>query len=504
MSQLKKLAGETAIYGVSSILGRMLNYLLIIVHTRYFTDPAEYGIITELYGYVAFLNIIYLYGLETAYFRFATASKEKEPEVFNNAVSSILISSFIFSGILIAFSSQIVDLLGYPGQNHYVIWFALILAIDAIVAIPFAKLRLQKKPVKFAIAKLTNIFLYIGLNLFFLVFSSKVYQGKLFPGLRAFVMSYYRPEWGVDYVFLSNLIANTVLIFLLWSILSKIRFRINWATLKPMLVYSYPLLFMGLAGVTNEMFSRPMIKHLLPDDFYPQYSSQQAMGIFGACFKLSIFMNLTIQAFRYSAEPFFFSQAKEKNSPEMFSRVMHWFIIVCSFILFAISINVELIGSLFLQGDDYTFGLQIVPILLLGYLFLGVYYNLSIWFKLTDKTYYGTWISIGGAIITVLFNIILIPRMGITGAALVTLICYFSMTVVCYLIGQRFYPVPYRVKSGLGYIAGTSILTYLILQIQIESLFLASSFHFLLILIYILVIFLLEKKNIKNNFARIK
>jgi O-antigen/teichoic acid export membrane protein len=503
MSQLKKLAGETAIYGVSSILGRMLNYLLVPIYTAYFAS-GQYGIVTELYAYVAFFNVLYTYGLETTYFRYASQSKEKEPEIFNNAVSAIFFTSIIFSSLLIVFSSNIVEALGYPGQSHYVTWFAIILAIDAIVAIPFAKLRLDKKPVKFAIAKLSNIFINIFLNLFFIVFSTEVYEGNFLADLRPLVASYYRPEWGVDYIFLANLVASAAMVFILWKELSIVRFKLNKETLKPMLKYSYPLLFMGIAGVTNEMFSRPMIKHLLPDDFYPQFNSQQAMGIFGACYKLSIFMNLTIQAFRYSAEPFFFSQSKEKNSPETFSTIMHWFIIICSLIFFAVSINLEWIGGIFLRRPEYLFGLPIVPILLLAYLFLGVYYNLTIWFKLTDRTYFGTWLSFGGAILTIILSIILIPTMGLIGAALVTLISYVLMTIACYFIGQKHYPIPYKVRQGVLYIILTALATFLVRQLNFDNQIIATSFHFLLIIAYILIVFLLEKKNIKNNFARVK
>ncbi|CAN5295036.1 oligosaccharide flippase family protein [soil metagenome] len=497
MSNIKKLAGETAVYGLSSIVGRLLNYLLVPIYTRVFV-PEEYGIVTELYAYAAFFNVIYTYGMETAYFRFASRSTEEEIKIFNVSTTSLLISSIFFSFLLIVFSTPIVNALNYQGREYYIIWLALILAIDAIMAVPFAKLRLEKKALQFATAKLVNIGLNLGLNLFFIVFSRNIYEGNILQELKPYILWVYNPAFGVEYVFISNLIANAMLFFLLWKVIKRIRLEFDWNFLKPMLIYAYPLLFMGLAGTTNEMLSRAMLKYLLPEGFYGDQSNLAALGVFGACYKLSVFMTLAIQAFRYASEPFFFSKAQDKQSPQLFSKVMHWFVIVCCFIFLGVSINIDIIGLL-LGMPEYREGLYVVPILLLANLFLGIYFNLSIWFKLTDNTHYGTWISFGGAAITIIFNIILIPVLGYLGSALVTLLCYFSMSVASYILGNKFYPIPYGLKTSLAYITGTAIIVYLVLSVKIDSQFIATSFHFFVLALYVILVVMLEKIYLKFN-----
>ena len=495
MSQLKKLAGDTAVYGLSSIIGRMLNYLLVPLYTSVFAT-GTYGVITELYGYVAFFNIVYTYGLETAFFRFATRHGFSEDKVYYNAQSLIILSSLLFSGILYFLSPQIASLLDYPDKAHLIRWLGLILGIDAIVAIPYAKLRLEKKAWTFAFTKIFNISLNIFLNIFFIIICANIYRGEFLPELKSWISWFYNPDWGVDYVILSNLIANATLIPIFWRLNRSFTFSLDKQLLRAMLVYAYPLLFMGLAGVTNEMLSRVLLKYWLPEGFYPGKTSLQALGIFGACYKLAIFMNLTIQAFRYAAEPFFFSSSDNKNSPELFAKVMHWFVIVCSFILIAVSINLDIIGLIFIRGAEYREGLHIVPILLLAYLFLGVYFNLSIWFKLSDQTHYATRITVVGAILTIGLNLILIPVLGYTGSALATFGCYFSMAVICYFIGQRYYYIPYKTFKDLSYICGTALLTYAVMQVKLDNQILATSFHLMIVLVYMGIVVFLERKEL--------
>ncbi len=496
MSRLKKLAGETALYGISSIVGRVISYLLVPLYTRVF-EPGEYGIVTELYSYVAFFIVVYTFGMETAFFRFASNNKEEEKDIYNNSFTFIFLVSIILSLVLAAFATPLVESMNYPGQENYIYWFAAILAIDAIMAIPFARLRLQNKALAFATAKLINIGINIGLNLFFLVFCKQVHEGNIFPSLRPFIDSIYDPAMGVGYVFLANLIASASLVLILWKPLSQTRFSLDLEKLKPMLRYAYPLMIMGLAGATNEMLAKPMLKYYLPEGFYPGLTNQEVIGIFGACYKLSVFMTLGIQAFRFASEPFFFSSAKDKDSPEMFGRVMHYFVIAGCFALFAISINLDIISLVFLQSKEYWRALHIVPILLLANLFLGIYFNLSLWYKLTDRTYFGSWISIFGAFITITFNILLIPVMGFEGSVLVTLFCYFSMSAISYYYGQKHYPIPYQTIRNLLYIAGTVVLTYAVMAIEIKDQLWATSFHVLMVVGFIMLIFLVERKNIK-------
>jgi O-antigen/teichoic acid export membrane protein len=253
----------------------------------------------------------------------------------------------------------------------------------------------------------------------------------------------------------------------------------------------------GLAGMTNEMFSRVTLEEWLPPGFYGAKSSEYALGVFGACYKLAVLMNLAVTAFRYAAEPFFFSNAADKNSPELFARVNHYFVIVCCVLLVGVGLNLD-IFKYFLRNESYWEGLHIVPILLLAYLLLGVYYNFSVWFKLTDRTYWGTIISIGGAVMTILANYILIPRFGYEGSSVATLICYLSMTIACYLLGRKYFPIPYQIGKSVAYILVSMVLVYVVQSIPVSNTWLALSFHAAVLLVYLLVIFLIERKQLRQ------
>lgn len=491
MSIAKKLVGQTAAYGLSSIVGRALNYLLVPIYTAVFL-PEEYGVVSYLYAFVAFFNILYTYGMETAFFRFANKPGADRQKLYRQVLSIILCSSFLFSGILIAASGSIAEYIGYPDQQKYIVWLAIILAIDAIVSIPFAWLRLQNKAIKFASVKLINILLTVGANMFFLVLCHDIYQGEYLQNLRPLILDIYNPDFGIGYIFLINLIANAMLVPMLWKEFSAFRFELNKELLKPMLVYAYPLLFMGLAGMVNEVIDRILLEEWLPESFYPNMSNMAAVGIYSACYKLSIFMTLAIQAFRYAAEPFFFSQAEEKDSPGTFALIMKWFVIACAFIFLFISANLEDF-ALLLRSESYRTGIMVVPVLLLANLFLGVYYNLSVWFKLTDKTHFGTYISFGGAAITIIFNLLLIPVLGYMGSAIATFVCYFSMALASYMLGNRHYPIPYPVKSIAGYIILAIVLVWLALAIEIDNFWLRHAFHLAVCAAFPAVVWLRER-----------
>jgi len=459
MSIAKKLASQTAIYGVSSIVGRVLSYLLVPIYTAHFA-AAEYGIVTGLYAYVSFLNVVFTYGLETTFFRFANRPDQDRRDLYNRTLSLLLLSSIVLTVLLALLAQPLLALLHLPpGHNEYAIWVALILGLDAVAALPFARLRLENKARKFATIRLINIGIYVGLNLFFVVLCPAVVRstpGSALAGLQPLVAAVYNPALGVGYVFLSNLLASALTLLLLGHELLDFRFR--WpslAFLQPLLAYALPLMLMGLAGMVNETLDRILLPAWLPAGFYPGVSRLAAVGVYGACYKLSIFMSLVIQAFRYAAEPFFFSQSTEKNSPATFALVMKWFTLCCALIFISISLNLSWIGPLFLRRAEYRTGLGVVPILLLANLFLGVYYNLSVWFKLTDKTYFGTYIGVAGAVLTIALNFVLIPLMGYTGSAWATLACYFLMAGLCWWLGERHFPVPYPVGRLLLWLLGS-------------------------------------------------
>ncbi|TDN37612.1 polysaccharide biosynthesis protein [Hymenobacter sp. UV11] len=456
MSIAKKLASQTAIYGVSSIVGRVLSYLLVPIYTAHFA-AAEYGIVTGLYAYVSFLNVVFTYGLETTFFRFANRPGEDRRELYSRTLSLLLLSSVVLTVLLALLARPLLALLRLPpGHYEYAIWVALILGLDAVAALPFARLRLENKARRFAAIRLTNILLYVGLNLFFVVLCPAVLRSApagMLASLRPLVQAVYNPNLGVGYVFLSNLAASALTLLLLAHELLDFRFR--WPQLgflRPLLAYALPLMLMGLAGMVNETLDRILLPTYLPEGFYPGVSRLGAVGVYGACYKLSIFMSLIIQAFRYAAEPFFFAQSTEKNSPATFALVLKWFTLCCAFIFVGISLNLSWVGPLFLRRPEYLTGLGVVPILLLANLFLGVYYNLSVWFKLTDKTYFGTYIGAAGAVLTIALNIALIPVMGYMGSAWATLACYFMMAALCWWLGERHFPVPYPVGRLLAWL----------------------------------------------------
>ena len=453
MSIARRLASQTAIYGISSIVGRVLTYLLVPVYTAYFA-AAEYGIVTGLYAYVSFLNVVFTYGMETTYFRFANRPGTDRRELYDRTLSLLLVSSVALTAALALLARPLMKLLDVPpGHERYAVWVALILGLDAVAAIPFARLRLENKARKFAAIRMASIGLNVGLNLFFIVLCPAVLRGDYLTFLQPLVARIYDPSLGVGYVFLVNLVASAATLLLLARELLDFRFRLHLTWLKPLLTYAMPLMLMGLAGMVNETLDRILLPRWLPAGFYPGQSSLTAVGIYGACYKLSIFMSLVIQAFRYAAEPFFFAQSTEKNSPATFALVLKWFTLCCAIIFVGISLNVEDFGALFLQRAEYRQGLAVVPVLLLANLFLGVYYNLSVWFKLTDKTYFGTYIGAGGAVLTIALNFLLIPIWGYMGCAVATLACYFSMAVLCWRLGERHFPVPYpvgRLAAWLG------------------------------------------------------
>jgi len=472
VSKIKRLAGETVLYGLGSIFPRMLNFLLLPLHTIDMFSKAEYGEITKLYAFVGVINIVYMFGMETAYFRFATKQGADAKRIFNLAQTSVVIISGAITFLLIAFATPITASLQIS-NSQFVTWLALTMLVDAIVAIPFARLRLEKKPLVFATAKILNVLVLVGLNYYFLKIS-------------------FDPEVGVGYVFLANLIANAC--FLLFFVKTLFSWRPAWdKSLSPqMFHYAYPVMITGVAGMINEMFSRTMLDWRLPENFYADITSKEAGGIFGVSYKFAVFMNLGIQAFRYAAEPFFFSNAQDKNSPALFAKVNHYFIITCCVVLLGIGINLDLVK--YFTGENFWLGMSIVPVLLLAYLFLGIYYNISIWFKVTDKTYYGTVITVIGAVITIAGNYILIPMYGFMGSAVAALLCYASMAIICYWLGQRNYPIPYSVGRDVGYIILTYSILSIVNKIVIDNQWLSFGFHVMVIIVFLGFIYLVERK----------
>ena len=492
---IRKLASETAIYGGTTILVRLISYALTPLHVKVFA-PESYGIISEFYTYAVAANVIYTYGMETAFFRFASKKNADINQNFNTALSSLLCTSLFFSLVLYLFSKNIAIALGYPDGVIFVKWFSILFAVDAIVAIPFARLRLLQKPIRFATIKILNGVLILLLNAFFLYFCRHIYEGKYLVELKPFINSFYNPKLGLGYAFLANLIANLMLIPLHYDSFLQLKFSLKLSKLKPFYLYGLPIMFSGLAFAINETADRIFLKYWLPSNFYEGEPNQWAVGVYAACYKLSIFITMAIQAFKYAAEPFFFSQAEDKNAPKTYASILDYFIIFCCIVIVAVVANIHILSMLLIPNEAYWIGLSIVPILLFANLFQGVYYNLAVWYKVTDKTKYGAYMSGVGAIITILANFLLIPVIGYLGSAWATLSCYFSISVISYLLGKKYYPINYDLSSSLKSLILTVLAVLLIYYINESDFFMELLYKNLLVVFYLSLLLLVHKKKL--------
>ncbi len=442
MNPLKRLASQTAIYGGSSVVGRFLNYLLVPLYTYSFAPP-EYGVVIELYAYMGFLAVLLAFGLETGYFRFREGGEWPAETVYATALRFLIGVNGAFFLLALLVRQPIAEVLRYPNHTEYVVWVAAILAMDSVGAVAFARLRAENQALRFAFIKVSEIGVNIGLNLFFILACRQAFEAD--PG--SFLGRLWDPAIGVGYVFIANLVASAGKLVLLLPQLGGVRGPFDGALFGRLLRYSLPMVVIGFAGIVNDMLDRAALKYLLPFD--PQTNLAQ-LGIYGACYKLAVLMTLFVQAFRYAGEPFFFAYAKAANARETYARVLTYFVICCVLIFLVITLYIEVFQ--YLVGAAYREGLSVVPMLLLANLLLGVYVNLSIWYKLTDRTLTGAWVALAGSAITVVLLLWWVPVYGYMGAAWAHLICYSSMVLISYGLGRRYYPVPYQVGRVLGYL----------------------------------------------------
>ena len=483
MNPLKKLVGQTAVYGLSSILGRILGYLLVPLYTRVLVESA-YGSVVELYSYIAMALILLTYGMETAFFRFAE-STGKPKIVFSTAFWSIFISSLLFLFLVFGFKLEIATIIHYAQRPELIIYLALILFFDAVNTIPFANLRLQNRAIKFVIIRLTGIFVNIGLNLFFVLLLPWLIKNHADNSWIQMISPYYRFDNMVDYIFISNILSSGLMTVLFIPEWFKMRFHFDFAIWKKMLVYALPLLVFGMAGVVNEVIDRVLLKYLLPENI-----AMAQVGIYGAVYKVSILMTIFIQAYRYAAEPFFFAHEKQHDAKTMYANMMKYFVIVTALIFLGTMLYMDIF--IYLIGANFRSGAHVIPILLMANLFLGVYYNLSVWYKLTNKTRFGAYISIIGALITLLLNFYWIPRIGYTGSAWATFICYGSMMLISYFWGKKYYPIPYNIPRIMLYL-GLSVMLYFISDnMHIERLSTRLGFNTLLIFVFVIILYRME------------
>jgi O-antigen/teichoic acid export membrane protein len=456
LSGIKKLAGQTAIYGISTVLGRFLNVFLTFWLT-YVYGAEKFAIFSLAYAYVTFLNVIFTYGMETSFFRFAQRAEYKN-DVFNTSMISIIFTSIIFSGAMMYYAPQLAELWRVPGNTEYIIWFAWIIGLDTLSAIPFARLRQQGKPLKYAIIKLSNIITYVFFTYFFIRIAPELMR----EDPNTFLTVIYDPAIDIGYTFIANLIASALTLILLSGEIFKMRLQFNFRLWREMMLYSWPLLIVGLGGMINEVLNRILLDYRLPFSFS---ENKRQVGIFNANFKVAALVNIFIQVFRIGAEPFFFNEAGKEDARKTYARVMKFFVIISCVIFLVVSLYSDTIWGIYLVGTknhpEYAEGLGVIPVIALSYVCLGIYYNLTVWYKLTDKTIYGAYITLAGAVITIALNYFTIPVLGYWGSAWATLACYAFMMFISYKQGQKHYPIPYAWKKLTAYVV-IAVLLYLV------------------------------------------
>ncbi len=482
MNYIKQLAGQTAVYGLGTIVPRLLNFLLMTpFYTRIF-QKGEYGVVTELYAYSAILLVMLTYGMETTFFRFSEKEKDKG-SVYSTSFISLLITSLSFIVIILLFSHPIAELIRHSSHHEYIIFFGLIIGIDAFTAIPFARLRQQNRAFRFAMIKIVNVIVQIGLNLFFLWICPMVAESDPSSPLLVF----YSPDIGVGYAFISNLGASIITLFLLIPDIFKIKLRFDKALFKRMLNYAFPILIVGLLGMFNDVSDKIFLKYLWPN----QEEALQIVGIYGANFKLAVLLTIFTQMFRYAAEPFFFAKAKDKNSKQIYADVMKYFVIFELLIFLGVTLYIDF--AKYFIDEKFWEGLKIVPVILLAKVFFGITINLSIWYKLTDKTRYGAYINLVGTIVIILFNVMLIPVFGYMASAWGQFASYFAIMVFSFFLGRKYFRVDYDLKRIFAYTAFAVLLFFFNDYLSIFDIILQTIVSTLLIFLFAGVIYFKER-----------
>ena len=453
MANLKSLAKDTAIYGLSSIVGRFLNYLLVPLYTAKLSAASGgYGVITNVYAYTALLMVILTYGMETTFFRFANKEEENPQTVYTTTLISVGFTSLMFIALVLLFINPISAFMGYADHQSYIWVMAITVAIDAFQCIPFAYLRYKKRPIKFAALKLLNIFMAITLNIVFFLILPNIYEAN---GGTGFISAIYDPTVGAGYAFYVNLFCSAILTFFFWRELVAQKYSFSKALLHRMLSYSWPILVLGIAGILNQTLDKIIFPYL-----YDGADEKTQLGIYGAATKIAMIMAMITQAFRYAYEPFVFGKSKDKDNRETYATAMKFFII---FTLLAFLVVIAYIDILrfIIPNESYWPGLRVVPIVMAAEIMMGVYFNLSFWYKLIDKTIYGAWFSAAGCLVLVMVNVLFVPKYSYMACAWGGVAGYGTAMVLSYLVGQRKYPINYPLKSIGVYVAITALFYFL-------------------------------------------
>ncbi len=451
MSGIKKLAGQTLWYGIPTIASRFLGYLMNLSLPLIFSQPASTADLTQIYAIIPFLNILFTYGLETAYFRFSQDQDQKK--LYDTLSLSLIGSTIFFTTLLFVFKDNIAAAANLKDHPEYITWMAIIIFFDAISTLAFARLRQENRPKRYAFARITGVLMNVFVVILFLAIIPKYLDRH--PD--SWVSSFYNKNTGIGYYLIGNIAGSVLTFLILRKEFSQIRFRFDRVLWKKVMYYASPLIIVGMGGMVNDMLSRLIYQHVVD---LPEQQAKHELGIFGNIYRLAVLITIMIQAFRMAAEPFFFNRSKEEDAPRTYARVMKFFVIASCFMFLFISLYIDLFRWFFIavHKPAWVEGLYIVPLLALGNVFLGIYYNLSIWYKLKHRNMLGAMITIAGALITIGLNIVLIPRYHYLGAAIATFCCYLFMMITSYLLGQKYYPVPY---------ARTKLISYLMLVVLI-------------------------------------
>ena len=489
MASLKSLAKDTVIYGLSSIIGRFLNYLLVPLYTAKLSAASGgYGVITNIYAYVALLLVILTYGMETTYFRYANKSEENPDTVYSTTLISVGTTSLLFVLLVLGFLPGIAGWMGYEAHPEYVGVMAIVVALDAFQCIPFAHLRYKHKPIKFAALKLLFIGMKILLNLLYFLWLPKLYESH--PDV---IGKIYDPTVGVGYAFFINLFCTGLVTFFFWKELVGIKYKFDWSLLKRMLKYAWPILVLGIAGILNQTFDKMMFPKI-----YHNVDQAQQLGIYGAAVKIAMIMALITQAFRYAYEPFVFGKEKEKDSRETYAKAMRYFIIFTLLAFLAVMAWIDLFK--YIIAPDYWSGLKVVPIVMAAEIMMGIYFNLSFWYKLIDKTIWGAYFSGIGCAVLILVNILFVPKYGYMACAWGGFAGYGTAMVLSYFVGQKYYPIKYPLRDILLYTVVAGIL-FAAMMLPIENMWLALAYRTVLLLLF--AGFIYRKENLGPMLAKL-
>ena len=486
MSALKSLFKQTFVYGLATVLPRMLNFILVPLYTSeaVLGSPAEYGTISLIFSYFVLFNVILTYGMETAFFRFY--NKEQDPKtVTGTATVSLITSSVAFLGLGYLFTEQISVITAI--KSSYIALVVWILFLDALAIIPFAWLRAQAKASTYTIVKLANVAVNLGLNLFFLLVLPKL------ANYSDFWSAMFIEDYQLNYILWANLIASVTTLLLLSKVYGKLHWRFNSRLWKRMMCYAYPVFIAGVAFSINETFDRILLKAILPADL-----ADTQIGMYSACYKLAVFMTLFATAFRLGVEPFFFSHANSENPQNNYAKILEIFVALGSAILVVVVVFADVLKVLVIRSEAYWEAMWIVPIVLLANFFLGIYHNLSVWYKVTDRTRFGAAISVLGALITLVINFVFIPVYGFKASAVATLVAYGSMAITSYVLGRRYYPIPYNLKK-MGVYLGLSMMLSWISFYQFRGNYF---FGISAIIVFLATIYKMEESNVKTILKR--